>query len=117
MGGSKEMEKQPRFVAIRISRNQYEVWRRLPYGKSEWIKEFSKQLSKEELDKYAKIQEFINEWPPSVIEKKQVVIERKKITHKEAFAFFGYILLLLKEYKGDVEAVTNYLIRRFEGGG
>jgi len=111
------MEKQTRFIAIRISKNQYEVWRRLPYGKSEWIKEFGKQTPKEELKHYAQIQEFINEWPPSIVEKKQVVIERKNLTTEEVFAFFGYILTLLKNYEGDIEAVVDYLKRRFESDG
>jgi hypothetical protein len=57
MEGNRRMEKQPRYITVRVSKKQAEVWHSLPYRKTIFVEKFVKNKlkdKKEELKKNTK---------------------------------------------------------------
>jgi len=119
MGGGKEVERETRYIALRITEKQYSVWRGLPYGKSKLIAELVKSFSPKEKEEYARIQQTIIDLPPTLVEKRQIAVEKESgVEKEELMAFFGYIAKVLSETRGDEKKAVELIRRRLglDGG-
>jgi len=111
------MEKGQRYFSLRVGERQAEVWHSLPYGRLELLKVFKEKYG-ENLKEFSQVQREITEAPPTLLKKKQVVVEAKGGVKKEVVeAFFGYIAKMLVETKGNIQKAVELILRDLGNGG